>query len=119
MDILYPWKDTKDMESLATMEPMNTAALFPRIGFETLQHYEQRSERSVEEQLNAIFPEQTHKNKLVKRTKEILGDLTSGMSEDEVQTIATEVEYLCETWLDRYEEKIFSGKTLNELLNIG
>jgi len=77
------------------------------------------SENSPLDLLNKMFPEQEHKNKTVKRTLEILGDLSDKLSVDEIQTMIVETEYLCETLLDDYEKKIFKGKTLKELLNEG
>jgi len=100
------------------VQPFNTALLFPRIGLNSVSNYSTTKENSIEKQLDNLFPEQKHEDKTIKRTKELLGNLANKFSDDEAQTIATEIEYLCETWLDTYERTIFKGKTLNELLNI-
>lgn len=111
--------DTYNFNNLQPhIQPFNTALLFPRIGLNTNLNYSTTKENSIEKQLDNLFPEQKHEDKTIKRTKELLGNLANKFSDDEVQTIATEIQYLCETWLDTYERTIFKGKTLNELLNI-
>lgn len=73
----------------------------------------------IDKALDTIFPEQQHEDKTIKRAKEILGDLGKKMTNDEIKTLVAEIQYLCETWLDKYERNIFKGMTLNEFLNQG
>lgn len=110
--------DTYNFRELQTnIQSFNTALLFPRIGSNTNLNYSTTKENPIEKQLDDLFPEQKHEDKTIKRTKELLGNLVNKFSDYEIQTIATEIEYLCETWLDTYERTIFKGQTLNELLN--
>lgn len=112
--------DTYNFNQIQThIQPFNPAFFFPRIRSNNIQTYSTTKENSIEKQLDNLFPEQLREDKTVKRTKELLGNLPGKFSEDEIQTIATEIQYLCETLLDAYERTIFDGKTLNELLNIG
>ncbi len=69
--------------------------------------------------LNQLFPEQKYEDKSVKQARAILGDLTRKFSAEELQQIMVLLQYLTESWLDRYERDLFNGKTLNELLNNG
>ena len=107
------------MEPQSTIAPLNTTLLFPRLPTIPSINHSTTKENSVEQQLDALFPEQRHEDKTVKRTKEILGDLAKEFGNEEIQVIATEVQYLCETWLDVFERSVFKGQTLNELLNEG
>lgn len=52
----------------------------------------------------------------LKKTKKILGELALELSDEELKTIVTEIQFLADTWLDEFERGIFAGKTLNELL---
>ena len=38
------------------------------------------------------------------------------MTEDELQTTVTELQYLVDIWLNEIERQLFNGKTLDELL---
>lgn len=52
----------------------------------------------------------------IDEAREILSDLANDLSDDELKDTLVEMDYLIESWIDEYERKIFSGKTLNELL---
>ena len=71
--------------------------------------------------LNSLFPEQEQEQeeKEFKQVKAILGSLTLRLSLDEIHTMVTEIQYLVTFWLDTYETEIFSGKTVQEVLNEG
>ena len=73
----------------------------------------------VDKALDIIFPEQQYEDKTIRRAKEILGEIGKEMTVDEIKTLVSEVQYLCDTWLDKYERELFNGMTLNELLNEG
>ena len=38
------------------------------------------------------------------------------MTEDELQTTVTELQYLVDIWLNEIERQLFNGKTIDELL---
>ena len=52
----------------------------------------------------------------LEKAREILGELAVGLSDEELKTIVTEIQFLTDSWLDEFERGIFAGKTLNELL---
>lgn len=66
--------------------------------------------------LNSIFPEQSEENKII-RTRRILGETARSLSDEQIQCIVTEFQFLIDSWLDEFERKVFSGMTLKEVLN--
>lgn len=73
--------------------------------------------QSIQKTLDDLFPEQAREEKTLKRTKEILGALVDTYSQEQLQDIVAEVQYLVCMWLDDFERNIFSGLTLQELLH--
>lgn len=67
--------------------------------------------------LDDLFPEQQYAEKDIQKAKEILGELTKEFTPDQLKDAVTEIQYLCESWLDDLERQIFKGRTLNELLH--
>lgn len=74
---------------------------------------------SITALLNALFPEQKQEEKELRQVKVILGDLSRMLTIDEIHTMISEIQYLVTVWLDAYEEDLFKGKTLKEVLNEG
>ncbi len=70
---------------------------------------------SVEAAINNIFPQQQDETK-VSRLKKILGKSGEQLSDDQIQTLATDFEFLIESWLDSFEKQIFQGMTLEDML---
>lgn len=52
----------------------------------------------------------------LEKAREILGELAVELSDEELKTIITEIQFLADSWLAEFEQSIFAGKTLNELL---
>lgn len=73
--------------------------------------------QSFAESLNELFPEQEHYDKDIKRAKEMLKTIAWDLTPEQLKDIVTEVQYLCESWLDDFERSIFKGQTLKELLH--
>ena len=48
--------------------------------------------------------------------RELLLKNSIEMSDDEIQTNTSELQYLIDFWLNNVEKQIFEGKTLDELL---
>jgi hypothetical protein len=67
--------------------------------------------------LDALFPEQLYEEKEVKRTKQILGDVATEFTEDELKDTVTKIQFLANSWLDDFERNVFGGITLKELLH--
>lgn len=49
--------------------------------------------------------------------RKILGPLADEMSDQELKVIVTEIQYLVDTWLDEFEQEIFDGNTIEQLLS--
>ena len=69
--------------------------------------------------ISELFPEQNYDDKEIKKARQLLGDTAKDMTSDEIKTFITEVKYLCDSILDKFEREIFNGMTLQELLNEG
>ena len=73
--------------------------------------------QKISQSLNNLFPEQQYDEKDIQKAKEVLGELAKELSADQLKDAVTEIQYLCESWLDDYERKIFKGLTLQEMLH--
>lgn len=80
-------------------------------------HQSLDNSRPIIQSLNELFPEQQYEDKDIQKTKQVLGEVISQFSPEELKTAMTEVQYLVETWVDDFEREIFEGKTLRELLH--
>ncbi len=69
------------------------------------------------DQLNQFFSEQDKQQKTVLEAREILGSSADNISDAQVYDLVNEVQYLVDSWLEEYEQKIFEGKTLDEILS--
>ena len=74
---------------------------------------------SITALLNSLFPEQQQQDKELRQVKAILGSLANELTIDEIHALTCEVRFLLESWLDSFEEDIFEGKTLKDVLNEG
>ncbi len=71
---------------------------------------------SIEQALNAIFPQQAEENKISK-TRRNLGETAKTLSDEQIECINAEFQFLIDTWLDEYEKDVFEGMTLKEIIN--
>jgi hypothetical protein len=76
----------------------------------------QANQQGVYDQINKRFNEQDHQQKTVQEARDILGESASALLDDQIYDLVNEMQYLVDTWLEEYEQKIFEGKTLKELL---
>lgn len=83
----------------------------------TLQPKSIAQENAVSSVLDKLFPEQQHEEKIVQKTKDILGEVSNELSPEELKCTIAETQFLAEAWLDDFERKIFNGLTLKELLH--
>ncbi len=72
---------------------------------------------SITKSLDDLFPEQEYEEKTIKRAKEVLGSLADQLTSDQLRDSVAEVQFLVNTWLDEFEQTIFDGLTLKELLH--
>ncbi len=72
----------------------------------------------IYDQVNHFFSEQDRQTKTILEARETLGEDAKSLSDEQVYDLVNEVQYLCDTWLEEYERKIFGGKTVNELIKV-
>jgi hypothetical protein len=72
---------------------------------------------SISQTLDQLFPEQGRDDKDIKLAKQILRDLSWELNPEELKVIVSEVQFLCESWLDDFERLVFNGQTLKEFLH--
>lgn len=65
------------------------------------------------------FVSQSDKESRVEKSRRILGEVASGLSDNDLQIFITEIQYLISSWFDNYEQQIFKGQTLRQILNGG
>lgn len=78
--------------------------------------YESNQHTVITSALGAIFPTQTEENKVTK-TRRILGETARALSDEHIETIITQFQFLIDSWLDEFEHDIFGGMTLKEVVN--
>jgi hypothetical protein len=78
--------------------------------------HEPDSQILIKNVLNSVFPQQSEENKIT-RTRRILGETAKTISDEQVECITTEFQFLIDAWLDEYEKEVFNGMTLKEVLN--
>ena len=52
----------------------------------------------------------------IQKTRRIMGDLVSCLSDGELEVYITEFQYLIDEWLDNFEKEAFDGLTLKQML---
>jgi hypothetical protein len=72
-------------------------------------------QQNLEQTLNSIFPNSREENKL-ERARVILGEAAKDQTDEELKIFVTEIQYLIDTWLDIFEQEVFGGLTLKQLL---
>ncbi len=71
---------------------------------------------SLQNVLNRAFPKQSEENKFT-RTRQLLGETAQTLSNEQIETVVTEFQFLIDTWLNEYEKDVFKGLTLKEVIN--
>lgn len=65
------------------------------------------------------FVSQSNKESQVEKSRRILGEVASDLSDNDLQIFITEIQYLINSWFDQFEQEIFKGQTLRQILNGG
>lgn len=73
---------------------------------------------SLESALNAILPTSEDETNII-RTRRILSKTAESLSDEQIECMVTEFQFLINSWLDEFERDTFSGKTLKEVLQEG
>ena len=74
-----------------------------------------RQYASLDNALSAIFPT-TEQDNIITKTRRHLGDIGKEMSDAEIKNLASEFQFLIDSWLDMFEKDTFQGKTLKEIM---
>lgn len=73
-------------------------------------------QQSVETAINNIFPLASEENKTIKLRK-ALGETAKALPDEQIETIGTEFQFLIDSWMDEFEQDVFNGHTLKEVLH--
>lgn len=76
------------------------------------------NQQGVYDQLNQLFSEQDKQQKLIHEARDTLGESAESLTDEQIFDLVNEIQYLADTWLEEYEQKIFDGKTLDEVLGL-
>ncbi len=79
---------------------------------------ESDNRQGIYEELNQYFNDQNKEQKAILEAREILGDCTESLTDEEIYNLASEAQYLVDCWFEEFEKSIFFGKTLNDLLGL-
>ncbi len=70
----------------------------------------------IPELVSQYLPETVEQSKLSK-IRAMLGTAATELSDEQLETLTAQGEYLIDCWLDDYERQLFAGKTLQEMIN--
>lgn len=73
--------------------------------------------KPVSKVIEAAITKPEPEEKEIQEVRKILGSAADGLSTQQIKNIITEIQFLVTTWLDEYEQSIFKGKTLAEVLH--
>lgn len=69
----------------------------------------------IDDAMRAIFATPTQET-LLQKTRHIMGNAVTELSDDELEVYITEFQHLIDYWLDTFEQQIFDGMTLQQVL---
>lgn len=69
----------------------------------------------VSDALGRVFASTQEETRLQK-TRSIMGDSVSNLSDEELEVYTTEFQYLIDEWLDEFERQAFGSQTLKQVL---
>ncbi len=72
----------------------------------------------IDDALRALFTTPAQET-VLQKTRRIMGDNISNLSDDELEVYVTELQHLIDYWLDTFEQDLFDGVTLQQLLREG
>jgi len=73
-------------------------------------------QKTLDNLLLNIFPQNKDENKII-QTRKLLGKTAESLTDEQIQCIVAEFQFLINSWFDEFERDVFSGKTLKEILN--
>ncbi len=101
---------TQELSLYPTVQSTNTSHVIPK------SNIAQNPQASLETMLTSMFPQQSEENKIAK-TRRILGQTANTLSDEQIECVTTEFQFLIDGWLDEFEKNVFNSMTLKEVLN--
>lgn len=98
---------TESLAPAAEVVPMPNGSVFTGAQF-----------RTIDTALRSIFPTQQEETK-AQRARAILQEVATNLSDQQLEIFLTELQCLIDSWFDVYEQDIFSGLTLKEVMKGG
>lgn len=77
-----------------------------------------QSAEGIYEQVHQNLKEQNEKQNTILEARDILGESSQSLTDEQVYDLVNEIQYLVDTWIEEYEKDVFDGKTLEELLQL-
>lgn len=71
--------------------------------------------KTIESALRSIFPEAAEETKLHK-ARQVLKDVAAEVTDDELEIFLTKLQCIADSWFDVFEQGIFDGLTLHQVL---
>jgi hypothetical protein len=76
------------------------------------------AQQGTYDQLNQLFTNQDEQKRAIQEARDILGESAKDLTDDQVNDLVKEMQFLVDSWLEEFERQTFDGKTLNELLGL-
>jgi hypothetical protein len=76
------------------------------------------AQQGTNDQLNQLFTNQDEQKRAIQEARDILGESAKDLTDDQVNDLVKEMQFLVDSWLEEFERQTFDGKTLNELLGL-
>jgi hypothetical protein len=74
-----------------------------------------KTDRNLDQALGRIFPTSKEET-LIQRVRQSMGSQVSNVTDEELEKYLTELQSLVGHWFDLYEQQIFGGQTLQQVL---
>lgn len=73
--------------------------------------------KPVSKVIEAAITKPESEEKDVQEVRKLLGKAADHLSTQQIKNVITEIQFLVTAWLNEYEQSIFKGKTLAEVLH--
>ncbi len=71
-------------------------------------------QRTIENALESLLPE--FEETKMQKARGLLGKTGRKLTDDQLEVVVAQFEYLVGCWLDSYERELFDGKTLKDII---
>ena len=102
-------------QNITFPEPASNEITINNINGINIQNSSIKNQQILENTQSTIFPDNKEESKLLKARK-ILSEIAKDQSDEQLQVFLTDLQFLIDSWFDYYEQQIFEGATLKQLL---